>query len=27
VGMKMIEEANRDKDDYEIPDEWRPRFI
>ena len=27
VGMKMIEEANRDKDNYEIPDEWRPRFI
>ena len=27
IGMKMIDEASTDKDDYQIPEEWRPRFI
>ena len=27
IGMRMIDEANRDNDSYDIPEEWRPRFV
>lgn len=27
IGMRMIDEASQDKENYEIPEDWRPRFI